>query len=254
MSSPILLSGGDDLGHLLHAAQRVVAAAGGQIAIIGGIAVTCRLQRAHRATEDVDAVAAERVPALLDVLSALDGVVVDAANHGRVTVEGVKVDVISVDAIDSVEGLDDKQRLFVLAHRYALDSAEHTRLILEIGQERVVWELPLATPAALVAMKLHSIQDRRGERESKRASDAYDLYRLLADLDADGAIANAIGKAGEILHDVVGDAATTVLLEGATRAARDLHVYGDAAMEAIRADDLAFVGERFVDALARATP
>src|SRR5207247_10618898 len=113
VSSPILLSGGDDLGHLLHAAQRVVAAAGGQIAIIGGIAVTCRLQRAHRATEDVDAVAAERVPALLDVVSALDGVAVDAANHGRVTVEGVKVDVISVDAIDSVAGLDDKQRLFV---------------------------------------------------------------------------------------------------------------------------------------------
>ena len=51
---------------------------------------------------------------------------------------------------------------------------------------------PFATPAALVAMKLHAIETRHGVGQDKRAGDAWDLYRILVDLDADATVSNAL--------------------------------------------------------------
>jgi len=46
--------------------------------------------------------------------------------------------------------------------------------------------MTVAAPAALVAMKLHSIQDRKQERPAKAASDAEDLYRLIREHNGNG--------------------------------------------------------------------
>ena len=53
----------------------------------------------------------------------------------------------------------------------------------------------VATPAALVAMKLRAMQQRRANVLNKRASDAYDAYRLLAAHDRDGSIARELATA-----------------------------------------------------------
>jgi hypothetical protein len=53
----------------------------------------------------------------------------------------------------------------------------------------------VATSAALIAMKLNAIRQRRGATAIKRGSDAYDMYQLLARLDVDGNIATALVQA-----------------------------------------------------------
>ena len=252
VTAPIVLRGGDELAGLIHAAMRVSSAAGGQLVITGGVAVTCRLQNAHRATSDLDTVAEERTPAVVEILCAEQGIERDRSSDHRVHVEGVKVDIISAGAIESpddLQDLDAKQRLFVLAHRYALDSAERVHVLFKGAQTTLDVSVRLATPAALVAMKLHAIQDRREATRHKQASDGYDLYRLLADLDDDGGVAAAVAAADEPLQGSVRDAAASVLLGGATHVIRSLRTYMDGRAAAVTEDELTFVAERFVDRL-----
>lgn len=52
------IAGNADTPKLVRTALAVVDADIGRVAIVGGVAVTCRLRHAHRATTDVDTVAA----------------------------------------------------------------------------------------------------------------------------------------------------------------------------------------------------
>lgn len=64
--APVILNDGRDgqIAALVRAADLVARNAGVPIAVIGGLAVTCRLETAHRATGDVDLVADEDLDAV----------------------------------------------------------------------------------------------------------------------------------------------------------------------------------------------
>ena len=96
-------------------------------------------------------------------------------------------------------------------------------------------------------MKLHTIEDRRGNSALKRASDAWDLYRLV-DLDRDGSLRSALAAAPDPLPQLVRSAAELVLVSEAART-RSWLSQGDAVMASVRADDLRFVAEPLVAAL-----
>ena len=103
-----------------------------------------------------------------------------------IRLEGVKVDCIDVGSTPAADldpgALPEDQfdRAFVLAHRWALDSATPASLTVVSG-ERVplaTVSCRVATPAALVAMKLQSAPRRRAERAHKGPNDYGDLYAL----------------------------------------------------------------------------
>ena len=235
----VYLQGGRD-GHiesLVRAAGVVVANAGVQTAIIGGLAVTCRLATAHRATGDVDIVADE--PAVVtDTRSAADNLVAagvatreEGVSPDRVNVNGTTVEIIETVPVDAAEVAEVEPalaRLFVLSHRWALESA----LMCTIGVvgSDVEIEVPVAVPAALVAMKSHAIQDRNDDR--KRASDAWDLFRLLSSHSGDDTFRASFAAAPGGLVTLVGQAVENVFHDNVTRTRRWIQAYGEPAWPA----------------------
>lgn len=94
-----------------------------QAALVGGLAVTIRLATVHRATNDVDTVSEGAGPRDLALQYLGDR---DAAEKNRIEVDGVKVDVMETWPLPDDSGDlpdDDLDRLFVVGHRWALDSA-----------------------------------------------------------------------------------------------------------------------------------
>lgn len=88
--------------------------------------------------------------------------------------EGIRVEVIDVGQLPPTEDLDDlsdRQRLFIASHSWALSTATPLTVASE-GPDASDATAPFATPAALVAMKLHAIQDRSGDGQAERAGDA----------------------------------------------------------------------------------
>jgi hypothetical protein len=89
-------------------------------ALVGGLAVTCQLATVHRATNDVDTVADGDRPGDL----ALEYLGDSDAGAGRIEIEGVTVDVMATHPIDERDLPDDElARLFVVGHRWALETA-----------------------------------------------------------------------------------------------------------------------------------
>lgn len=125
-------------------------------------------------------------------------------------------------------------RLFVLGHRWALESAEPLRVVVAASDVDAI--LPIAMPAALVATKLHAFCDR--QQNEKRASDALDIYRLLETQDRDGETAAATNAGPRGLADVVREVMVERFIDGAARVVRYLKAYGDPAWTEITSDDL----------------
>jgi hypothetical protein len=136
-------------------------------------------------------------------------------------------------------------RLFVVGHRWALDSAEPMRVLVASSDVDVL--LPVAMPAALVATKLHAFCDR--QQDEKRASDALDIYRLLETQDRDGEVADAMNKGPSRLSQVVQEVIVERFVDGATRVVRYVKAYGDPAWPKITADDLRRVVGAFASRL-----
>jgi hypothetical protein len=124
--------------------------------------------------------------------------------------------------------------LFVLGHRWALESAESLRVV--VAASDVDAALPVATPAALVATKLHAFCDR--QQDEKRASDAYDIYRLLETRDREGEVTDATNNSPRGLAEVVREVMAERFIEGAARVVRYLKAYGDPGWPPIDSDDL----------------
>jgi len=176
-------------GGTTHREVEVLSSLPVELCLIGGLAVLCRVGVPHRTTVDLDVVTrglAERDP----VLRRLATTVTDPSRYSFD--DGVDLDVIEVAprSADEVEaafaagGGPTDLELSVVAHTWAHDHAtvldvvavdESTAEPLVVATGR-----PVATTLGLVAMKVVVVPLRAGLRSEKRASDLYDLGRLVA--------------------------------------------------------------------------
>jgi hypothetical protein len=202
----------------------------------------CRISTGTRATGDVDVVSDTEAD-LVGGASAADNLVTaklarrDPGSESiRLWLGPTKVEIIETQAIaeaDAVGIEPELSRLFVLAHRWALETA--TPMTLSVIDSDVSAEIRVALPAALVAMKLHSVHSRTEER--KRASDAWDLARLLDAHNADGTISRALEAGPAGLDELVATQLRRAFVDDVTRTRRRLVVYGDPSWSALLSED-----------------
>ena len=211
--------------------------------VIGGLAVLCRAGALYRATSDLDAVV-ESGGAVLAALRAQPGA--ERTANG-VSLAGTVLDLIEVGPIDDADLPDDEgDRLFVLGHRYAYDTAAAVTITIvdpldaEAGVQVVA---PLASPPALVAMKLHSYPGRRGRATFKQGSDLQDLVALLDRHDRGGAVGATLAAAGHGLGALCADATQRLLVDDAEVASNRVRRYTGTEIGAEVFDDL---GRRLV--------
>lgn len=250
MSGERIVLAGDVEGaaaRLVHATARLASADLGPHALIGGLAVMCRLAAVHRATQDVDTVTETTVPTAVEVITSSIGAP-DPSNPNRVLVDGVKVDVIDTESFryEDLDGVDLDDRLFVVSHRWALETATETEIVAatETASIRV------ATPAALVATKSGAVLGGRPHEPRKRASDLYDLYRLVLKYDRTGGIGDVLAVAPFGLGHLVADALRARVIDEPERAVRWL-LHAGPEMSAVTPDGLRDALGPLVDRLAR---
>jgi hypothetical protein len=204
--------------------------------LVGGLAVTARIATVHRVTNDVDVVVDEPVD---DALAAV------ADDHAaRVEIEGVKVDVMAtsplpVSAADLPD--DDHDRLFVLGHRWALDTATALPIVVR-GPDVTECSLIAATAPALFACKLHAIDDRRDARADKRESDARDIYRLAQLLVRTPELVEPLRTAPFDLTALLAERVRRWFVDDVTRTARLMAVSRGVGEEPVAPQELAALG------------
>lgn len=133
-----------------------------------------------------------------------------------------------------------------MSHRWALDSATATELVAGDAAASI----RVATPAALVAMKSGALLGGRAREPRKRASDLYDIYRLVLEHDRRGGIAEALAAAPHDLGRMVGHALDLRVVDEPERAVRQL-IGGGAEMSTVVSEDLRDVIGPLVDQLGR---
>lgn len=225
----------------------------GPWALVGGVAVMARLIEAHRVTRDVDTVAHTGTGAADPTVSEV-AAFVGGERVGDYSIElpdGTKIDVIPTgDWI--VDGLPDDPnlRLNILAHSWAAHTGETLELrVVDVTDVSATATVAVATPAALVATKLHAMRNRRRAPE-KAASDAYDIYRLLAAHDRDGSLAAAIAAGPADMAALCADAMSDTFIADAGRWARRLRNYSrGVGMGTVDDEDLEVTGTLFCDQL-----
>ena len=217
-------SGDGSIGRLVRTASALFARPDfAPTALVGGLAVTFRLATAHRATVDVDTVAEGEGPRGLALRYLGDA---GAASTDRIEIDGVMVDVMATWPLPATaDELPEKDadRLFVLGHRWALETATPVSgdVIEQDGvtvTQSIV--LPVATVPALVACKLHAIGDRRGASASKQESDAFDLVRLIGEIVRTPSGTNPYARAPFDLSELVISQIADWLLRNSLRTAR----------------------------------
>jgi len=251
---PQVVLPGEAMVALVGAAAKVAASAIGRYAIIGGIAVSARLGQAHRSTADLDTVVDDVTPPpAVEALLEVPGARPDPTGAHRVLIDGIKVEIQGTEPIApaDLDGLTDKQILYVGAHRYALESATMVTLVAQ--SEKIRATVPIATPGALLAMKLHAIEDRRPSGSlDKRAGDAWDIYRILLDLDRTGAVRDELAAVSPTLRRVVAETTRRILIDQATRTVSWLKA-GDERMAVITPEELQALAEPILAALGSAS-
>lgn len=185
-----------------------------------------QLAEAHRATADVDTVADNDAGQLEPALAVLASEQHGTATGTRIVLEdGTKIDVITTGSWLAPELPDDDlDRVFVLGHWWAVQTAEPVQLQAIDGLVvSAAAEVLVARPAALVACKLQSCR-RRQRDQAKAASDIYDIYRLLVEHDRDGGVAAALAAGPHDLGSWCADALTETFVTDAARSARRLGI------------------------------
>ncbi len=183
----VLLSG--RRGGTTHREVDLLASLPPEFRLIGGLAVMVRVGTPHRATVDLDTVARD-LDSHHDALARLS---LTASGGGQYRFNGnLDLDVIDVAPIPAAdlaeelaatgEPLSDLE-LNAVAHTWAHDTAtplditavdDSTGDVLAVAENRLV-----ATTSGIVAMKASTVPLRASSRAEKRASDLYDLGRLL---------------------------------------------------------------------------
>ena len=221
-------------------------------ALVGGLAVTIRLATVHRATNDVDTVSEGDGPRNLALQYLSDA---GAAASNRIEINGVNVDILATWPLPpSMDELPDSDldRLFVLGHRWALDSATPVAVdVLSADGFTVAESGPLivATTPALLACKLHAIADRRGPATPKRESDALDVVRLIRDLIRSDQQIDSLVAAPFDLAELVTTQVERWFIDEALRTAR-LAGAATAGTERFDPGDLSTLGRLLINRLA----
>lgn len=193
---------------LLDAARRVLATPGlPPVVLIGGLAVTMRVSAAniaHRATIDIDLVTiyAEPEPEALEILAAAH-----QSEQHPLFVDNVKVDVIPTSPLaeGDLDGLTDKDILFLAGHRWAFERAEPALLSIA-GTSPLA--IQVATPAGLVATKSHAVGfPTAARRATKHGSDLLDLFRLVDLYNTDGSLTHELRSGPTNLARIIADVA-----------------------------------------------
>jgi len=219
---PVVLSGRRD--GTTHREVALLASLPPELRLIGGLAVMCRVGSPHRATVDLDAVARDLDGLHPDLLR----LAVTAAGGGQYRFAGdLDLDVIDVTLLPTedllVQLLADGPdltdlELNVVAHTWAHDSAEPLDVVAVDEQTGVrIAEAPgrlVATAAGIVAMKATTVPLRASSKPEKRASDLYDLGRLLVAGDLTAADLAALP---EPLRGVVAERLRHWFVDGAGR-------------------------------------
>lgn len=247
---------GDAVAAMVRAAERAVSVVDLRLAIIGGMAVTCRLGGVHRATGDVDAVADEVVGLAVESGAQL---LVDAGiaepdpteRRHRVYIDGTKVEIIDTQELpDDVTDLPQLDQLFVLGHRWALESAEPLQVVVT-GSD-VDAEAPRRDTTSVAGD-----QDPRVLRSPAGREEGLRRVRHLPparDVRHDGGIAAATLRGPGGLATVVQDVLDRGFVDDATRVVRYLKTYGDPAWPAIESDDIRRVVGAFTTRLRDVSP
>ena len=162
-------------------------------AIVGGLGVYLRIGDVHRNTDDLDTVSADRARSL-EILADAGA---ERGGRGLTLPGGIHLDVIELrepsEPGSSVE----------LARRWALDTAESLTVAVRTGAQLASEaRLPVATTAALVAMKVHALPRRKSTE--KRSNDAYDVVRLVEAAGA-GAVARSLSSAPSELRSATAE-------------------------------------------------
>lgn len=187
--SVVVLSGRRDGS--THREVAVLASLPPELRLIGGLAVMCRVGTPHRATVDLDAVAR----GLTQVHDAIERLAVVSSGGGQYQLEGhLDLDVIDVAATSAEELIAELAaaghpltdlELNIVAHCWAHDAAtvlditavdDETGIVLAQAPHRFV-----ASAEGIVAMKATTVPLRASSRPEKKASDLYDLGRVLVD-------------------------------------------------------------------------
>lgn len=172
-----------------HREVATLASLPAELRLIGGLAVMCRVGTPHRATVDLDAVARD----LSSVHDAIARLAVVSAGGGQYQMEGqLDLDVIDVAPTSAEELITSLTagghtmtdlELNIAAHCWAHDAAtvlditaidDETGAVLTKATDRFV-----ASSEGIVAMKATTIPLRASSRPEKKASDLYDLGRVL---------------------------------------------------------------------------
>lgn len=242
---PPLIALPDSTRPLLEATRTVLATPGlPPVVLIGGLAVTMRVSAAgaaHRATVDIDLVTTDADPEAIEVLAGAH-----ATRKEPLVIDKVKVDLITTSPItsDDLEGLDEKNRLFVASHRWAFEEGHPSRMTT-VGSEPL--DALVASTASLVATKCHAIgfpTSRR--RATKHASDLLDLFRLVQLHNAEGDLSRELRSGPAGIARIVADIADREAVANAASATKQM---SGAAREALEMDEIRDVLGDFVDEL-----
>lgn len=170
-----------------------------QMRLIGGLAVLCRVGVPHRATVDLDALT--RDLELFD--PTLQRLALSSSGGGQYVMPGrLDLDVIDVAPGSAEQVLAELLRqgplsdleLNVVAHTWAHDTAAPVAITVfdESGVPLIsAVERLVASTAGLVAMKATTVPLRASAKPEKRASDLYDLARLLVGARGAGQLVSA---------------------------------------------------------------
>jgi hypothetical protein len=182
LGETVEFSGGTESTRLVTALAQLSATPEIHFVLVGGLAVAARLRTFHRATQDLDAlVTAERSRFHTLTLETVTGATI---SDDRLSVEGVRVDVIEVDPTTTYQAIADLpepiDRLFTAGHLYA--HRDESPLTIRSSQAHAT--VRVATARALLVTKLHACHNPRRDPR-KHSSDTLDVIQLGRQLVAD---------------------------------------------------------------------
>ena len=184
VTRPVILSGRRD--GTTHREVQLLSSLPDDMRLIGGLAVMCRVGVPHRTTVDLDVVTRD----LESHHESINRLALTSTGGGQYSFEGgLDLDVIDVapesaeEIIDQLDPEVTDLELAVVAHTWAHDHAAPLDVVAvdDTTGDRLAEATGrlVATTVGLVVMKAATVPLRASSKPEKRASDLYDLGRLL---------------------------------------------------------------------------